>query len=207
MPENVFPLKPPHLLANGPEFSTPHCLLLYRGQTTGRWLNVSLTITGPGSDGRQESTSFTLPQLDASGFGEVTLRFSPEPHMDWLFWHSGASEDGYPVPLVEWPLLVPPASLSDRFTTRSGPDGPPAASVRPNIAGGTRRIESPIDIGSKSDPLDEVRFYLVNFQACFLIDTISRKGQLDTHAGLRLRTGDWRVEIERRTDFMDVLRY
>ena len=143
MPENVFPLKPPHLLANGPEFSTPHCLRLYRGQTTGRWLNVPLTSTGPGSDGRQESTSFTLPQLDASGFGEVTLRFSRNRTWTGCSGTAELRKMAYPVPLGEWPLLVPPTSLSDRFTTRAGPDGPPAASVRPNIAGGNTPDREP----------------------------------------------------------------
>ena len=125
MPGNVFPLKPPHLLANSPDFSTPHSLVLYRGQTTGRWLNVELIKTEPGSEGGQISSTFTLPQQDAVGYGEVTLRFSPEPHLDWLFWHNGVSQDDYPIPVHEWPLFVPPTSLSDDFTTRDGPDGPP----------------------------------------------------------------------------------
>ena len=207
MPDNALPLKPPHLLANIPDFSTSHCLLLYRGQTTGRWLNVQGTRTGPGSDGRQESRTYTLPQQDANGYGEVTLRLSPEPHMDWLFWHGGVSQDGYPLPALKWPLFVPPTSLSGEFATRAGHDGPPPVSVRPSIAGGTRRLESPIDIGRRSGLLDEVRFYLVNFQICFLIDAVSRNGKADRHAGLKLRAGDWRVEIERREDFMDVLNY
>ena len=60
---------------------------------------------------------------------------------------------------------------------------------------------SRIEIGDRASPLDEVRFYLVNFQVCFLTDDIFRRGEQDVCAGIRLRVNDWRVEIERRADF------
>ena len=80
MPDNVFPLEPPHFLASGPDLSKSHCLLLYRGRMTGRWFDVTNTrVPGPRSTGSREPVTFTKPQVDVVGFGKVTLQLSPDP--------------------------------------------------------------------------------------------------------------------------------
>ena len=58
-----------------------------------------------------------------------------------------------------------------------------------------------VDIGDRASPLDEIRFYLVNFPVFFLTDDILRNGEEDQNARIRLRPKHWRVEIERRADF------
>ena len=208
MPDNVFPLEPPHFLASGPDLSKSHCLLLYRGRMTGRWFDVTNTrVPGPRSTGSREPVTFTKPQVDVVGFGKVTLQLSPDPHIDWFFRHGGVSEDDYLVSTHEWPVLVPPLSLSGEFATRAGSDSPPDVSVGPVAGAGTCRITGPIEIGERASCLDEIRFYLVNFQVWFLTDDIGRNEQKDQRAGIRLRVNDWRVEVERRADFSNVMNY
>ena len=116
MTDDVFPLEPSHPLAASPDLSKSHSLLLYRGRMTGRWFDVELTTVRPG----QEPVKHTEPQMDVVGDGTVTLRLSPDPHIEWWFTHNGVSENNYPAPTGEWPVLVPPSVLSDKFTTRAG---------------------------------------------------------------------------------------
>lgn len=201
MTDDVFPLEPPHPLAAGTDLSKSHSLLLYGGGMIGRWFDVELTTTRSG----QEPVKHTEPQLDVFGDGTVTLRLSPDPHIEWWFAHDGISTEGFPVPLTEWPVLIPPRSLADEFASRAGPDGPAYTPPRqPNCAGASR-IMNPVEIGDRASPLDEIRFYLVNFQVFFLTDDILRDGEKDEHAGIRLRVNDWRVEIERRADLIPVV--
>lgn len=61
-----------------------------------------------------------------------------------------------------------------------------------------------IEIGDRSGRLDEIRFYLVNFQVWFLTEHVKRNEETDKLAGMRLCSNEWRVEIERRADFNDV---
>ena len=203
MTDDVFPLEPPHPLTASPDLSKSHNLLLYRGPMTGRWFDAGFTSVHPG----QEPVKHTEPQLDVVGDGTITVRLSPDPHIEWWFAHESVSAMGYPAPLNEWPVLVPPPSLSGEFTTRAGPDGPPDIPPRRHFRAGASRLMGPVEIGDRSDPLDEIRFYLVNFQVFFLTDDILRNGERDQCAGIRLRVNNWRVEIERRTDFPQVMNH
>ena len=170
---------------------------------TGRWFDVELTTTRPG----QEPVKHTESELDVVGGGRVTLRLSPDPHVEWWFAHDGISTEGFPVPIGEWPVLSPPRILSDEFSTRAGPDGPAFTPPRQPRRAGSSRIMRPVEIGDRTDPLDEVRFYLVNFQVFFLTDDILRNGETDKYAGIRLQVHNWRVEIERRADFPSVMNH
>lgn len=141
MTDDVFPLEPPHPLAAGTDLSKSHSLLLYGGGMIGRWFDVELTTTRSG----QEPVKHTEPQLDVFGDGTVTLRLSPDPHIEWWFAHDGISTEGFPVPLTEWPVLIPPRSLADEFASRAGPDGPAYTLPRqPNCAGASR-IMNPVE--------------------------------------------------------------
>ena len=205
MSDDVFPLKPAHPLASGLEISEFQSLLLYRGKMTGRWLEVSLTTTArSASSGCATQAKVVHAELDAWGVGEVALKLSPDPHLEWLFRHGGISVGGLPVPIAEWPEMVPPRVILAGFATRAGPDGPPNPSVAGSVSGGRRREMRAIEIGDRSRQLDEIRFYLVNFQVWFLTEDVQRNGATDKLAGMRLRSNGWRVEIERRADFNDV---
>ena len=200
----VFPIDPPHPLAAGPSQLATHRLLLYSGPMTGRWFNVTTTQTpAPGTIGSRESLTVTEPRKDVPGVGTVTLRLSPDPHLDWFFAHSGL------VPLTEWPEIVPPSSLSKSFATRVGRSGLPEEPDRHASAAGVGncRIPVPVRIGDPDSPVDEVRFYLVNFQVWFLTEDIERDESTDPRSGLRLQVNDWRIDIERRSEFSDAMMY
>ena len=205
MSDDVFPLKPAHPLASGSEISESQSLLLYRGEMTGRWFDVAVTVTTrSASSGGDTQTKVVHAELDASGVGEVALKLSPDPHLEWLFWHHGVSLDDVPVPLGEWPEMVPPQVASAAFATRAGPDGPPKPPGAGLVSGGRRREMRAIEIGDRSGRVDEIRFYLVNFQVWFLTEHVKRNEETDKLAGMRLCSNEWRVEIERRADFSDV---
>ena len=182
---STFPLDPPHALAVGANLLQTHRLLLYSGRMTGRWFNVTTTrVPGPGSGGSREPVTVTEPQKDIVGVGTVTLKLSPDPHIDWFFAHNGL------VPLDQWPVLIPPSSLSNDFATRIGPAGLPHTPRDRTALAGTRRIEDPVQIGDVDGLLDEIRFCLVNFQAWFLAEDITRVSGTDKGAGMRLGVDD-----------------
>ena len=105
MSDDVFPLKPAHPLASGSEISESRSLLLYRGEMTGRWFDVAVTTTTRStSSGGDTQTKTVHAELDASGVGEVALKLSPDPHLEWLFRHLGVSVGGVPVPPGVWPV-------------------------------------------------------------------------------------------------------
>ena len=131
--------------------------------------------------------------------GTVTLKLSPDPHIDWFFAHNGL------VPLDQWPVLIPPSSLSNDFATRIWPAGLPHTPRDRTALAGTRRIEDPVQIGDVDGLLDEIRFYLVNFQAWFLAEDITRVSGTDKGAGMRLGVDDWRIAIERRREFTQAM--
>lgn len=205
MTDDVFPLEPAHPQAAGTEVSTSLSLLLYRGRVTGRWFDVSFTTTSSsGASGSAQPVKSTLPELDVSGIGEVNLQLSPDPHMEWSFRHGGVSVDGHPAPIDKWPVMIPPSSFSGEFATRAGPGGPPDIPAGRVVSGGRSRVMTTIEFGDRTSPLDEIRFYFVNFQVWFLTEHVRRNGATDQLAGMRLCANEWRVEIERRTDFSGV---
>lgn len=65
----------------------------------------------------------------------------------------------------------------------------------------------PALIGDPDEPIDEVRFYLVNFQVIQLADDIQRDDWLDRQALLKLRAGDWEMDIERRLDEVQAMNH
>ena len=198
----LFPLDPPHALAVGPNLLQTHRLVLYSGQMTGRWFNVTTThVPAPASGGSREPVTVTEPQKDIVGTGTVTLELSPDPHIAWFFAHNGL------VPIDQWPVLIPPSSLSNVFATRIGTTGLPRTPRGHTAFAGTRRIESPVEIGDVDGSLDEIRFYLVNFQVWFLAEDITRTSGTDKGAGMTLRVDSWRIDIERRPEFPQAMSY
>ena len=195
MSNSTFPLDPAHPLAVGSDLLQTHRLLLYSGQMTGRWFNVTTTTTR----GSRQPVTVTERQLDVAGTGRVTLELSPDPHFDWLFAHDGL------VPVHQWPVFVPPSTLSNEFASRVGRTGLPQNLPRPVVPVGTRRIEGANWIGDVDTLLDEVRFYLVNFQVWFLTENITRGSVVDRDAGMTLRANGWRIDVERRQEFSDAM--
>ena len=72
---------------------------------------------------------------------------------------------------------------------------------------GRSRVMFPVRIGAPNEPIDEVRFYLVNFQVYELVDDIHREGQTDSNALLSLWANGWKIDIERRLDFNQALHH
>ena len=72
---------------------------------------------------------------------------------------------------------------------------------------GLVRIEGANWIGDVDTLLDEVRFYLVNFQVWFLTENITRGSVVDRDAGMTLRVNGWRIDVERRQEFSDAMRH
>ena len=188
----------PYLPAENP-------VLLYRGSMAGRW-RVSGPHQGPGQSGSDPEIggSTDVRQVlegTANGVGTVRLSLSPEPHISWLFEHSAAPF------ALNWPEMVPPTRLSPAFASRAGANGPPESRMVAPAAKGESRVMRPILVGDPDEPVDEMRFYLVNFQVIQLVDDVVRGGELDQKALLALRADDWEIEIERRVDFPQAMHH
>ena len=196
----TFPeLEPPHFQFPRADAKEPLSLVLYRGPITGRWFDVSYTTSRKLPSGEWESEEVTEAQDDAAGFGRISFELSPVPHLSWFF----RCFDG---PLSsEWPAFVPPAALSAHFASRAGPN--PLSDLVPPPARliGERTLTESYRFGPSDEELDEIRFYLVNFQLVFLPDHTERSAKVDKWSLLRLNADDWRIDIERRHDFMDSL--
>lgn len=176
--------------------------LLYRGSMRGRWRNPE--SIRPHFQGLPDNlTQDCIDQLRTGleGVGEVSFALSPEPHISWLFQH-GASWATH----AGWPQLVPPI-ISQGFATRAAPQDPPEFHVRGIASSGTSRVMFPVRIGNPENRLDEIRFYLVNFQVMYLVDDVHRHERADSRAWLSLRANGWRVDIERRPDFNQALHH
>ena len=179
--------------------------LLYRGQMLGRWRDAQAVRS------YAEGFSPSLPQDEVdcladelmtgiSGLGEVGFALWPEPHITWLFKCLSS-------PLqLGWPEMVPPAAHSPGLAVNAGPGG---ISELPHVVlpGGRNRVMFPAFVGDPDELIDEVRFYLVNFQVIQLADHIQRGEQLDRKALLMLRGGGWEIEIERRLDFTQAMNH
>ncbi|WP_428097953.1 hypothetical protein [Candidatus Rariloculus sp.] len=205
MADHPAPLKPPHVSANASDFSNPHRLSVYRGPMTGRWFDIEPTTTGHAAGGSAVAQKVTLPPQDVDGAGDISLLLSPDPHIQWDFRHDGISKDRHHVPVQQWPVVVPPPRLTAAFASHAGAQGLPDWPVTSGHIVGICRISAPIDIGRKSDSVDEVRFYLVNFQVRYLLEAVSSDGKSGSHSALRLQSGPWRVDIEILPDFYKVL--
>ena len=190
MSDDVFPLKPAHPLASGPEISESRSLLLYRGEMTGRWFDVAVTTTTRStSSGGDTQTKVVHAELDVPGVGEVALKLSPDPHLEWLFRHHGVSAGGVPVTPGVWPEMVPPRVASAAFATgrtrRTSQTSRRGLCKRRSQTGdASHRDRRPIGAARR------IRFYLVNFQVWFLTEHVTRNEETDRLAGMRLCSND-----------------
>ena len=185
----------PYLPADNP-------VLLYRGPMIGRWRNTEAVYScfrGLPNEQMHSLANKLLTGID--GVGEVRLVLFPDPHISWLF-----STNFWP-PQAGWPVLVPPSGPRSEFATRAGISGLPNLKFSNYNSVGRSRVMFPVQIGSREGHLDEIRFYLVNFQVIFLVDDVRRKGQSDSKALLSLRANGWKVDIERRLDFPQALHH
>ena len=192
-------LEPPHFQFPRGDAKEPLFLVLYRGPMTGRWFDVTYTTSRQLPSGEWESEEVTEAQHDEAGFGRISFELSPVPHLSWFFrCFDGPLSSG-------WPVLVPPPALSGQFASRAGPSPLPDLVPPPACLIGERTLTESYRFGPTDAELDQVRFYLVNFQLVFLPDHIERSARVDQWSLLRLSAGEWRIDIERRHDFMDSL--
>ena len=196
----IFPeLDPPHFPFPRATPTEPLSLVLHRGPMTGRWFDVSYTTSWKSPSGEWESKRVTEPQHDESGYGRISFELSPVPHLSWFF-------RSFDKPMSSgWPALVPPPALSTHFASRAGPNRLPDLVPPPCFPFGERTLTESYRFGPTNADLDEIRFYLVNFQLVFLPDHTKRSAKVDQWSFIRLSADDWRIDVERRHDFMDSL--
>ena len=159
--------------------------LLYRGPILGRWPDPEQLLDG----------------VDVDCVGTVKFALWPDPHLSW--WFACYS----PPPSLGWPEMVPPSKLSPGLSTRAGPEGLPELDIGTLAMLGESRVMFPALIGDPNELINEIRFYLVNFQVIQLADDIQRGEQLDRQALLKLRAGGWEIDIERRLDFTQAMNH
>ena len=170
-------------LAPYPPAETP--ALLYRGPIVGRW---------PDPEQLQDG-------VDLDCFGTVKFALWPDPHISWRFACYSFN------PGFGWPEMIPPSKLSPGLSTRAGPEGPPELPTGTPTSLGETRVMFPALIGDPNEPINEIRFYLVNFQVIQLPDHVQRGEQPDRQALLKLRAGGWEIDIERRLDFSQAMNH
>ena len=197
MSDDTSPIDSPHPGLTDPGRKADRPVLLYKGSLKGRWTDTEALrahFSGP-EDAIRDIVKELSEGLE--GDSEVRLALSPSPHISWIFrtniWPDQAG----------WPVLVPPTELSSNFTTRSGTDALPAPPEHTYSRAGTSRLILPVKIGDPDSLLDEIRFYLINFQVMQLVGDVHREGKRDPSARLSLRANGWRIEVERRPEYFE----
>lgn len=179
-------------------------VLVYRGPMTGLWSESAARSYCERLQPTPEPDALERLVADRSGtfegYGEVKLALSPDPHISWFF-----APDVWPCPHA-WPRLIPPTAISPEFSTCARGTNPPETPRRPRVAG-TNRVPFPAQVGDPKVPIDEIRFYLVNFQVVQLVDDVCRGQGVDEQALLNLRADEWEVSIERHPDLPQALQH
>lgn len=190
MYDDTSPIASPHPELTNTERNVHDPVLLYNGILKGRWLNGESIAEE--YQGTPEAIAELAGRLSkgVEGDSEVRLALSPSPHISWIF-----STDEWPIQ-AGWPVPVPPKKISSAFATRMGTVVTPDSLTRKKMATGTSRIMSPIQVGASDKSLDEVRFYLVNFQILQLVDSVRRGEDTDVMARLSLSQNEWRIVVE-----------
>lgn len=207
MVENPYiPIESPH-----PSLRVPHRTLslspylpaenptpLYRGKMFGQFRDPKKLRQAITTAGYPETTELEiLQQCEAGipGLGTVRFFLWPEPHISWTFGQS------LYLPGLDWPELIPPPKESPRLATLWSANVPPEPDLSHAQSIGISRVMHAPLIGNVDEPIDELRFYLVNLQILSLVNDIQREDELDKNALLQLRGGNWTIDIERRLDF------
>ena len=180
--------------------------LLYRGRMLGRWADTRAVRSftegfEPALSEEQADRLADELMTGVGGLGEVGFALWPEPHISWWF------QCNFWPHTVGWPEMVPPAAHSPGLAVKAAPGCPPELPSTSPASAGRSRVMFPALIGDTDEPIDEVRFYLVNFQVIQLADDVVRGEQLDPKALLQLRGGGWEIDIERRLDFAQAMHH
>lgn len=192
MNNTASPIIEPHPIVTAPDQKVVDSVLIYAGPGRGRWIGTepqnALTQVSHDPIGNSEPD----PSNETVGYSEFRLALSPTPHISWQFQYLDSPNPS------NWPVPISPSNLTLEFTTRSGTTSRPKTSKYPWQYVGTSPIPSPIEIGGVDTPLDEIRFYLINFQVMQLIESVHRGNNPEHFARLQLHAAGWTIEIESR---------
>ena len=187
-------------------------VLLYSGKLVSKWPDkekIYRNLKGRMSPEQIELTS-SIMTGGVEEVGKVAFKITPEPHINGFFQYTGwpAIAEGLSPVGLGWPVLVPPSSPSEGCVSVSKAEHEIAGPAGYG-ASGWNRILSPAIVGKPDAVLDEVYFYLVNFQVINLVDDLQGRTRTEQgkRARLNLKAGEWHIDIDRRPDFIDALHH
>ena len=199
------PIRPPHACLADSNHKAHDPVVLFSGPLKGQWdkERVRAALQRQGSPPENaEAIADNMPD-EIDGVGKISFELVPEPHIKRLFssleWH----------PSSVWPDLVAPERPSARCATIAGNAHLPDPVLPPSASIGLNRIMSSVQVGDPHEKLDEVRFYLVNFQVHTLTEDLQRPSAPglfgNRNAGLSLSGDTWQISIDRRPDYSAAL--
>ena len=194
---SLLPISPSHPEPVDPSQAANRPVTLYEGPLTAKWTDPeAIRQAFPGRPEERIGALVNHFTGGVAGFGEVQLALSPTPHINWLF--------GEISPSIDWPMrLLPvlnlPTTISGEFATRSSTKrtlDPPF-----QFSTGVRQMSFHPQIGDPNQILDEIKFYLVNFQVFFLVNDVQQPQVGGKKGRLILKRNGWQIDIDCRSDF------
>lgn len=189
--------------SNDPNSTVNKPVILYKGPLIVKWIKDKLKKSEP-----VDYSNEFIDQLEngLESYGEIAFFLSPNPHIGWRHYrsHSGLFLNTRPVFELPKNKFSYIATRIAQEPARDWSQGNLISKTTPTTR---NRLVSSIEIGKPTDILDEIRFYLINFQIFYLPNTVCRQGEIDQKAGLRLQSNGWVFDIERRPDFALSLNY
>lgn len=187
-------------------------ILLYKGPLVVKWLKEHLEESEPPIIWSEESVNQFVKGYKV--YGEIALFLYPAPFLAWQYRRPlqyGQLPYVHALPVNTTPVFALPVNASSyletRIPQRSKQDRSYGNLISTTMTTMRIGVLSSVEIGEATTPLDEIKFYLVNFQIIYLIDSVNRRDKIDRMARLQLKFNGWILDIERRLDFVQTLHY
>ncbi len=196
---SLLPISPSHPEPVDPGQAANAPVTLYAGPLTAKWPDPEeVRHALPGWPEERVGVLVDRFTGGVAGFGKVQLALSPTPHINWLFCEVN--------PSIEWPIrLLPvlnlPTTIPSGFATRSSTKLTLDPSFPFSVSTGVRQMSYYPQIGAPNQFMDEIKFYLVNFQVFFLVDDVQHQQIGGKKGRLILKWNGWQIDIDCRSDF------